>query len=132
VLVAVRFTLDPGWHVNAHEPGMKHLTPTKIALASNKAVTLDRVTYPAGREFRPAAGDDPFKVYEDDALVTASLVLAPGVKDGPVKIALEVTFQACDDQRCLAPHKVELELTLDASAGAEKGEPRHKAIFEKR
>jgi DsbC/DsbD-like thiol-disulfide interchange protein len=130
VVAAVRFTVDAGWHVNAHEPGLKHLTPTKVALKAGGALTLARIAYPSGKDFQPAADKDAFKVYENEALVAASFRLATDVKDGPVDFALEVTFQACDDQRCLAPHKVQLALPLKVSAGARKGEGRHKAIFE--
>jgi len=131
VLAAVRFTVDPGWHVNAHEPGLKHLTPTKVALAGGGALSLARIAYPSGKEFKPADGKDSFQVYENEAVVAASFRLAAGVKDGPVNLTLEVTFQACDDQRCLAPHKVKLALPLKVSAGAGEGELRHPAIFEK-
>ena len=93
-------------------------------------MSLGPIVYPSGKDFQLADGADSFKVYEDEALVTAPLALAAGVEDGPVEFSLEVTFQACDDQRCLAPHKVKLDLKLEASAGTEKGELRHKAIFE--
>ena len=60
------------------------------------------------------------------------LTLARDVKAGPVKLAVTVATQACDDKVCLAPevHVLSLTVTVDPAAkAAAAAKTRHPSIF---
>jgi len=95
--IAVRFSLDAGWHVQSHTPARPDLVPTRVSLRPPGAAAP---RYPEPRTASVAG--EKLSVYSGDFLVTAK---AAG--DAPAEV--DVEFQACDDSRCLAPEKLELE-----------------------
>jgi uncharacterized protein YyaL (SSP411 family) len=95
--VAVDFSIDPGWHVQSRNPSRPELVPTRVTL---RTVGTEEPAYPAAGNTTVAG--DHLAVYSGDFSVTAK---APGIGAVPV----DVEFQACDDSRCLAPVRIELE-----------------------
>jgi uncharacterized protein YyaL (SSP411 family) len=83
--VEVTLTIDKGWHINGHQPAEGHLVPTSVS-------GLTGVTYP------------PSPVYTDK-------VLLRGRRKGDDPVS--VTFQPCDDARCLKTETVTLDLPPD-------------------
>ena len=95
--VSVRFSLDPGWHVQSRTPSRPELVPTRVTV---RAPAAGEPAYPSA-EIRTVAGDR-LSVYSGDFSVTAKT-------PGSDAAAVDVEFQACDDSRCLAPARLELE-----------------------
>ncbi len=85
-----------GWHLNANPASLEFLVPTRVAGA------VRALAYPAGESFRPAFADAELSVYSGRTSIAGEI--AP---DGG---ALELTYQACDERRCLAPVTRRLEL----------------------
>jgi uncharacterized protein len=82
-------TIAPGWHLNANPPADPALVPTTVAA---EGARLRDVAYPAG--------DWPF--YEGEAQIAGTLAAdAPDAR-------LVVTYQPCDESRCLPPVRIEL------------------------
>ena len=50
----LRVEIDPGFHVNAHEPGVEGLIPLEVRIEGSRAVRV-AVEYPAGTPYRGAA-----------------------------------------------------------------------------
>jgi uncharacterized protein YyaL (SSP411 family) len=125
VPLALRITIDPGWHVQARGPG--RLTSTRVALESEGAA-LEDVRYPPARPFR-VEGSEPIPAWDGTVLVAAGLRIAADAEAGPLAVSVQVAFQACDDRRCLAPQKVSLPVKLNVAPGASRGKPRHEEIF---
>jgi len=112
----VVLTLDEGWHVNAHEAG-EGQRPTVLSLAEDGQVSLEEVVYPEGASLEAAFADTPLLVYGKEVTLEAALSVTgmPGEEDF---LQLELTFQACDDSRCLAPDTIGLAVrALDLSGG---------------
>ena len=131
---ALRITVDPGWHLNAHKPGLPHLTPTRVTLGKHPHARLGSIEYPTAHEFQPAEGE-PIRVYEGEIVLAVPVEIADTAPVGPLTLTLQATLQACDDQRCLKPHQVRLDLTVEVAsveiaAGADDtDENRHPGIF---
>ncbi|HEX2164451.1 MAG TPA: DUF255 domain-containing protein [Thermoanaerobaculia bacterium] len=91
-------TIAPGWHVNAHQvtgEAAEWLTPTAVRAEGGELI---EVTCPAGdRGTVPGAGAE-VAVYS--GRVTISGTLRPSAAATP---ELVVTYQPCDDRRCLPP-----------------------------
>ena len=107
--IAVRFVLDPGWHVQSRHPTRPDLVATRVEVRAAQGWRMAEPSYPAARIVR-SAGED-LSVYSGEFQVTARAEPTAGVPP-PSSLAVEVEFQACDASRCLAPQRLAL------SAGA--------------
>jgi uncharacterized protein YyaL (SSP411 family) len=93
----VRLEIAAGWHVNANPASMEFLIPTRVAGA------VREVAYPTGERQHFAFADAELAVYSGPVAITGQAAAgAPAVR---------LTYQACDDDRCLPPVTRELELT---------------------
>ncbi len=88
----VEIEVRKGWHVNAN-PGGPGLVATAVA---GVVGGLRNVRYPAGELWDGGAG--PVPVYRGRVAVEGEIERRGGGAAG-----IEVTYQACDDARCLPP-----------------------------
>ena len=88
----VEIEVRKGWHVNANPAG-PGLVPTAVAGVVGR---VRNVRYPAGEAWDGGAGAVP--VYRGHATIEGEVERLGGGAAG-----LEVTYQACDDARCLPP-----------------------------
>lgn len=116
--------IEPGWHVNAHEPNESFLIPTAITLTLPEGVVAGAVTYPEpeAKTFAFAAGKK-LLVYEGEVAMTTALTLPESFAGDEFTIVGELRFQACNDTTCLPPRTVRAETTVavqrrDAAAPA--------------
>lgn len=75
------------WHLNANPTSFGFLKPTQVEGA------VRAVSYPAGRMLDLSFAESPVSVY------SGTLTLEGEIADG--ETAVLVTYQACDDRRCL-------------------------------
>ncbi|HSD28835.1 MAG TPA: DUF255 domain-containing protein [Vicinamibacteria bacterium] len=91
------FTLDltvkPGWHIQPHQPSEPSLVPTAVHAVLGR---VRDVRYPGAEAVD--AGRGPSAVYRGRIRVTGAIE-APSA-GAP---SLELTYQACDEGRCLPP-----------------------------
>ena len=83
-----------GWHLNANPASAEFLEPTRVEGA------VRAVRYPAGRMLDLAFADFPLSVY------SGTLTLEGEIADGETVVLL--SYQACDDRRCLPVVTTEL------------------------
>ena len=95
----IRVDLDirDGWHINSNPPSLGSLIPTRI---EGKA---RGVIYPVGEKFLFEFADQEISVY------TGRVRIRGEVSDD--REVLEVTYQACDERRCLPPVTRELRVS---------------------
>ena len=91
-------SIREGWHLNANPASLEFLKPTWV----DGAVRAMR--YPAGRMLDLAFADRPLSVY------SGTVTLKGEIGDGATGVLL--TYQACDDRRCLPP--ITREVTVEA------------------
>jgi len=127
--LAIRITIDKGWHINSHRPLQKYLIPTSLDLKKNPLASLDNVAYPEGKKVRLSFSPQAISVYEGTVWIRARITLGKKARPGPVALELTVDTQACNDRSCLAPatHKLSLTLDVDHNAGSEA--IRHPGLF---
>jgi thiol:disulfide interchange protein DsbD len=114
--VAVVAKITPGFHVNAHEPSEEYLIPTKVTAELPPGVVLVETTYPRGvmRAFR--FSKTQLRVYETSFTVRMKLRAEGGAPLGSQKIGLTVGYQACNQDACLPPTKVQTTTQLEIAA----------------
>jgi uncharacterized protein YyaL (SSP411 family) len=89
----VEVGIRPGWHLNAHPASLPSLVATSLGPVLGQ---LRGLRYPAGEPFGPAA--EPISVYRGRLVLEGEI--EPPAGGAP---SLELTYQACDDRRCLPP-----------------------------
>lgn len=127
--IAVVAKISPGFHVNAHQPSEDYLIPTKVTADSLPGVFLVETTYPRGvmRAFR--FSKTPLRVYEGSFIVKMKLRANESAPLGAQKLGLTVGYQACNQDACLPPTKVQLTAEIEFAAVDTPPHPVHPEIF---
>ncbi len=109
--IEVFLDLAPGWHVNSNRPLSEELIPTRLGVAPGSAgVTLGPVDYPEAERVTLGFQSEPLAVYQGRVKLRA-----PATSDrnlSPLVARLALTLQACDEEKCLRPEELNLELPV--------------------
>jgi len=108
--LVLKLTIQPGWHINAHEPLSDNLIPTTLVGDDETStwVLLD-VSYPEPIIKALGFQSEALALYENSVRLTArfeqteSSLLTP-----PLRIKLRL--QACDEKICLPPETIDLQI----------------------
>jgi suppressor for copper-sensitivity B len=114
VRIAAVVEIEPGWHVNSHQPSFDYLIPTALEVELPEGWAVEAIDYPPGELESFAFADRPISVYTGQATILGRLRIGDEPFEGTRSILGRLTFQACDDRSCLPPETLtrELELTL--------------------
>ena len=110
--VDVDLVIEEGWHLNGPEPLQEDLIGTTIQGAGGR-FDITSLHYPGPRRTRVSTQSGDVLIYEGRQRIT--FVLRPsssGPKELPVSVPISIRLQACDDQLCLLPEKLVLEVPL--------------------
>ena len=102
-------TIRDGWHLYAHPSGSDAAAATTIRLRGD-GVALESVDYPRGlaKELAANAGQS-VRVYEGRIEIPLRIRADAGASSATVR----VSYQACDDRRCLRPMTLDVPVRLD-------------------
>lgn len=127
--IAVVAKISPGFHVNAHEPLEEYLIPTKVLVDLPPGFVLVDTTYPRGvmRAFR--FSKTQLRVYEGSFTVRMNLRAEGGTPLGPKKLGLTVAYQACNQDACLPPTKVQVAAGFEIASADALAHPANPSIF---
>lgn len=105
-------TLEPGWHVNAHDPDREYLIPTTLEVDAPAGATVAEIRYPEavvhGLAFAP---DAPLRLYEGTFPIRVRLK-----GERPRRLDARLAYQACNDETCLPPRTVPVPYDADKDA----------------
>jgi uncharacterized protein YyaL (SSP411 family) len=98
-----RLALDvaPGWHLQANPPSESFLVATTVAA---EGAELRGVAYPAGEPQRVTFSSRPIACYHGHCEIAGEVApraARPGAQGPSARLLL--TYQLCDDHRCLPP-----------------------------
>lgn len=99
-VVELHFKVNPGMHINSHEPSEKGLIATRLIVPEVSGVMVGAVKYPAGSEFALAAmPSEKLNVYTGEFVVRAHIRATAGqhLLQGSLR------YQACDTNSCYPP-----------------------------
>lgn len=106
--------MKEGWHIYAAEPGRDDLPPLRVSVRGGTGVRV-YADYPAGSPWSHDAG---VLVHEGEVEFPVALELDGDWSGRPM---LVVSYQACDDARCLPVRTVELDVAIDRAGEGELG-----------
>ncbi len=107
-LLSVQIDIAPGWHINAHEPLQDYLVPTTLTAADNQS--LD-VQYPAATRKTLGFQQSELALYEGSVALSATMPKLSAL-DGRSMVPLSLQLQACNDEVCLPPEPITLNLSV--------------------
>ncbi|MYC11815.1 MAG: thioredoxin domain-containing protein [Holophagales bacterium] len=115
--VDVDLVIKEGWHLNGPEPLQEDLIGTTVESAGSR-FDVTNLRYPAPRRTQVSTQSGDVLIYEGRQRIT--LMLHPsisGPEELPVSVPISIRLQACDDQLCLLPETVILELPVRRPSG---------------
>ena len=98
--------IKEGWHIYAADPGQDGLPPLRVSVRGGTGVRV-YADYPEGT---PWSHDERVRVHEGEIEFPIAMELEGEWTGRPIIV---VTYQACDDQRCLPVRTVELDVAID-------------------
>lgn len=115
LVIAIEFKMAKGWHIWPNKPEVPEAlgmpdpdtfaTKIKVDQQDNEAVTAHAgyIQWPEMHAVQVNFGTGPISlnVYEGNAIAYLPITIAETAEDGPVELSLLVTYQACDDRKCL-------------------------------
>jgi thiol:disulfide interchange protein DsbD len=129
--LAVVLDLEGHWHVNANKTGDEFLIPTTVELELPDGFSVVGVVYPEGIEKQLGFSDKPMRLYEGEAVIGATLQASADFAPGETAVTAVVTYQACDNEKCLAPETVRIPVPIRVSDRTEAIDATHTDVFSK-
>ncbi len=127
--VAVALKMKTHWHVNANDVNDKYLIPTTVAVTPSPGMTVRQIVYPEATEKKLSFSDKPLRLYEGAVYIGVRLDVAPDLPLGEKTIEAKVTFQPCDDEKCIAPETKTLSIPIRISSATEAIDAIHADVF---
>jgi thiol:disulfide interchange protein DsbD len=117
---AVHLKVLEGWHINANPARDENTIPTELKFQPGLLVNVGAILYPPPQLKKMTFDENPLLVYDGDTEVKVPIVVDKSAPQGPFKVTGTVRFQACNDQLCLPPAELPVEIAL-VIAGAPVG-----------
>jgi len=109
--IAVVLEIAEGWHVNANPAG-EGLIATEVLLPDTPTVAFGEVVYPTG-EVLDIASIGAAPVYHNTITIGIQTALLQNAPIQPMTLALQLQYQACNDEQCLLPETLPVNIPLD-------------------
>ena len=114
--VAIEIKITAPWHINANPASEEFLVPTEVAFTLPDGVTLRGVVYPQGVEKKLEFAESSLRLYEGVVYVGAVIDVADNVPLGASNLSATITYQACDNEKCLLPQTLDVPVALTISS----------------
>ena len=107
-LLALKINVDEGWHINSNTPNEDYLIPAKLSIISKDGIIeeVEKILYPEPEEIQLAFSKIPLSVWQGEALIGIKIKLKNNVKPGKYNLIVNLDYQACNDNICLAPNNI--------------------------
>lgn len=127
VKAAVALAIEEGWHINSHTPTYDYLIGTSLMLEPAEGVIVSDLRYPEGEMVKFGFADDPLSVYEGTVHLFLTFRVSEKMQAGPVVLHGKLRVQACNDEVCLAPSSLDVEIPF--VVGALESPEKHPELF---
>lgn len=107
----VEIQIAPNWHIQSANPTEEYLIATQIQIATRDTITERDIQYPVPQKQALAIAESPIAVYSNAVRIPIICRVSPHQMPN-AHLAINVTYQACDDTRCLQPNTITLPLDI--------------------
>ncbi len=129
--VAVVLRMGLSWHVNANKVNDEYLIPTTVSVEPPPGMKVRTIAYPRGAEKTLAFSDKPLRLYEGTVYIGVRVDVAAEAEPVEDTLKVSVTFQPCDNEKCLAPETKTFQIPIRVSSTSEAIDATHPEVFEK-
>lgn len=112
VQIAVVVEVEQGYHINSNRPAEKYLIPTALKVERVAGLTTTPVTYPKAKLQTFEFSKKPLSVFEGRAVLKLTARALPSLAAGAQTLKAKLTVQACNDQQCLRPQTIDVNIPL--------------------
>jgi DsbC/DsbD-like thiol-disulfide interchange protein len=126
---ALVVTVRKGWHVNSATPSDENLIATSAAFTPPAGLAVAGVRYPRGTSRKFSFSEGPMDVYEGTVVIKFNITAAGEARPGDYAIPVDVSYQACNDDICLAPASVHLVIPVRVLESDVRPAPANPEIF---
>jgi len=110
--VSLRLSIDEGWHLYGENPELDFLVPVQVEPVPLRRFEIGKVVAPEAKKKTDPILEKTARSYESEIDYKMTYRVREDASTGPALIALKVTVQACDAERCLAPETVTMRLPV--------------------
>jgi hypothetical protein len=110
--ITVALDIQGGYHINSNRPLEEYLIPTSLKLDKTTGITLGPVRYPRAAMRRFKFSNKALSVYEGRVVLSVSGRVLASLSPGRHIIRGKLTVQACNDEACLRPKTVSIEIPV--------------------
>jgi hypothetical protein len=108
----VLLSISPGFHINANPATFPYLIATEVTSGKVEGITVGAPGYPAAVKRKFQFADQPLAVYEGDVAIKLNLRAEKNAVAGPRSLPINLTVQACDEEKCYPPATLNSTISL--------------------
>ena len=112
--VTVQLEIAPGYHINSNRPNQDFLVATALKFDRTPGLATGPVTYPKPKmqtfKFSP---NRPLSVYDGKVSLRFTVRALASLGSGEKILKGKLTIQACNDEVCLRPETVPVDIPID-------------------
>lgn len=129
--IAVKVDVQETWHINSDKPKEDFLIPTDLTLSDLNGFQLTKEVYPEAKEYTFSFSETPLSVLEGEFFIGALIKVDTSVIPGKYRLVINLDYQACNNQSCLAPTSVSDTLEIEIADKSTPVNQINQDIFEK-
>lgn len=127
--IAVVLKIRNGFHINAREKSAEYLIATDLQTNLPAGFKAGEVSYPKGQLRAFAFSKTPLNVYEGQITLRLPMTVLADAPLGEQHIPLKLRYQACNDELCLPPVRLDVDARINVAAAANASRPAHPELF---
>lgn len=108
--IEIAIDIDAGYHINSNRPAEEFLIGTSLKLDKLAGITIGRVVYPKAKIQKFKFSDKPMSVYEGKVVLKFT---ARAAAAGNYALKGKLTVQACNDEACLRPSTINIDIPIE-------------------
>ena len=126
--MAIVMKFAPNWHANANPAG-EGLIPTEVTLPDHLDLIFGEVVYPKAEVLEIASLGGKVPVYHDEVALGFQATLLDSAPLDQITLPFQLTYQACNDEQCLLPKTIDLDVAIKVVGMDQLIQPINDAIF---
>jgi thioredoxin:protein disulfide reductase len=126
---AVVLKIAEGWHINSNTPTYDYLIATSLELQQREGFIVTDVRYPKGEKLKFGFAEDSLSVYEGSPVIFLTIKLSSKVSTGMDTLRAKLQVQSCNDQVCLAPATIDIDIPVTIVGEKEPTQPVNEDVF---
>lgn len=108
----IEVRVKAGYHVQANPVLNPFLIPVTLEMKSAAGVTAGVPVYPPAKRMRLAGSEEDLAVYDGRFVIALPLAATAAQVPGELRLPGTLRYQACDQEHCLRPRRIPLQLKL--------------------